>query len=134
MAKQGADQTDRSRAVVDSAAVRARRGQTGPKLTDKAGSKHHLITDARGVPLATILTGVNAHDVIQLLPLAEAIPQKATVAQAHELLAALVPPRLYYRLHLNLIEHGRAICHARQPHCAPCPLKRVCEYYERRQK
>jgi transposase len=50
--------------------------KTGPNPTDrgKAGSKHHVITDAAGIPLATTLTGANAHDVTQLLPLVEAIP------------------------------------------------------------
>lgn len=33
-----------------------------------------MITDAQGVPLATILTGANRHDVTQLMPLVEAIP------------------------------------------------------------
>lgn len=33
-----------------------------------------MITDGQGIPLATILTGANAHDVTQLLPLVEAIP------------------------------------------------------------
>ncbi len=33
-----------------------------------------MITDAAGVPLATILTGANTHDVTQLKPLVEAIP------------------------------------------------------------
>jgi transposase len=33
-----------------------------------------LVVDAGGVPLATILTGANAHDVTQLMPLVEAIP------------------------------------------------------------
>src|SRR5690606_7050724 len=49
--------------------------QTGPNPTDrrKPGSKHHLITDAQGVPLAVTLTGANAHDVTQLLPLVDAI-------------------------------------------------------------
>lgn len=32
------------------------------------------MTDANGVPLVCILTGANAHDVTQLLPLVEAIP------------------------------------------------------------
>lgn len=41
----------------------------------KRGSKHHLIVDAGGVPLATILTGANRHDVTQLLPLVDAIPR-----------------------------------------------------------
>jgi transposase len=55
---------------------RAGRTKTGPNPTDrgKAGSKHHVITDATGVPLATTLTGANSHDVTQLLPLVEAIP------------------------------------------------------------
>lgn len=51
-------------------------GKTGPNPTDrrKPGSKHHLITDAQGIPLAAILTGANRHDVTQLLPLVKAIP------------------------------------------------------------
>ncbi|MBL8877607.1 MAG: IS5 family transposase [Phycisphaerales bacterium] len=73
-----ADRIDFSRAVVDSGSVRAgRRGKkTGPNPTDrrKAGSKHHVITDANGVPLAVRLTGANRHDVTQLLPLVDAIP------------------------------------------------------------
>jgi transposase len=50
--------------------------QTGPNPTDrrKMGSKHHIITDAEGVPLAVQLTGANRHDVTQLLPLVKAIP------------------------------------------------------------
>lgn len=40
----------------------------------KAGSKHHLAVDAGGVPLVSILTGANRHDVTQLLPLIDAIP------------------------------------------------------------
>ena len=50
--------------------------QTGPSPTDrrKRGSKHHILTDAQGIPLAFTLTGANRHDVTQLLPLVEAIP------------------------------------------------------------
>jgi transposase len=33
-----------------------------------------VITDAQGIPLATILTPANRHDVTQLVPLVEAIP------------------------------------------------------------
>jgi transposase len=33
-----------------------------------------LVTDGGGVPLATIVTGANTHDVIQLLPLIKSIP------------------------------------------------------------
>ena len=60
---QGAGQIDWSRAVVDSASVRAvgTGGKTGPNPTDRAkpGSKHHLLTDAGGIPLGKTLTGAN---------------------------------------------------------------------------
>ena len=57
-------------------ACRARGEKTGPSPVDrrKSGSKHHLVVDAGGVPLAAILTSANRHDVTQLLPLIEAIP------------------------------------------------------------
>ena len=40
----------------------------------KKGSKHHLVVDANGTPLAASVTGANRHDVTQLLPLIDAIP------------------------------------------------------------
>ena len=76
-----ADQIDWSRAVVDSASVRAVGGgaHTGPNPTDrgKPGSKHHVITDAQGIPLAVGVTGAHRHDVTQLLPLVDRIPAVA---------------------------------------------------------
>ncbi|WP_186169672.1 IS5 family transposase [Burkholderia gladioli] len=72
------DQIDFSRAAVDSSSVRAVGAgpKTGPNPTDRArpGSKHHIVTDADGTPLAAILTGANVNDVTQLLPLIDAIP------------------------------------------------------------
>jgi hypothetical protein len=38
------------------------------------GSRHHLITDAHGFPLAVTLTGGHRHDVTQLILPVEAIP------------------------------------------------------------
>lgn len=72
-----ADQIDWSRVIVDSSSIRAvGSGQTGPNPTDRArpGSKHHLITEAQGIPLAVILTGANRNNVTQLQALVEAIP------------------------------------------------------------
>ena len=48
---------------------------TGPSPVDRAriGSKHHLITDSHGIPLAVTLTGGNRNDVTQLLPLVDAV-------------------------------------------------------------
>jgi transposase len=48
---------------------------TGPSPVDRArtGSKHHLITDSHGIPLAISLTGANRNDVTQLLPLVDGV-------------------------------------------------------------
>lgn len=66
------------RALVDSSSLRAPCGgsKTGPNPTDrrKLGSKHHLLSDAQGIPLAVILTKANRHDVTQLLPLVDKVP------------------------------------------------------------
>ncbi|NTY40164.1 IS5 family transposase [Burkholderia diffusa] len=73
-----ADRIDWSRVVVDSSSIRAVGSgpKTGPNPTDRArhGSKHHLITEAHGIPLVLILTGTNRNGVTQLLPLIDAIP------------------------------------------------------------
>ena len=37
------------------------------------GSKHHLLVDAAGIPLAIGLTGGNRNDVTQLLPLVDGV-------------------------------------------------------------
>jgi transposase len=49
---------------------------TGPSPVDRArnGSKHHLLVDATGIPLAWALTGGNRHDVTQLIPLVDRVP------------------------------------------------------------
>jgi IS5 family transposase len=48
----------------------------GPSPVNRGhpGSKHHLIVDAHGIPLAVTLTGGNRHDITQLLPLVDAVP------------------------------------------------------------
>jgi endonuclease-3 len=41
---------------------------------------------------------------------------------------ALAPPEWYYPLHLNLIRHGREVCHAQRPACDRCLLADLCAY------
>ncbi|MEU0446603.1 IS5 family transposase [Streptomyces tendae] len=50
---------------------------TGPSPVDRSrlGSKHHVIVDRHGTPLAVSLTGGNRHDVTQLIWLLDAIPR-----------------------------------------------------------
>jgi transposase len=73
-----ADKIDWSRAAVDSSTIRAVGGgkKTGPNPTDrsKPGSKHHVITDGGGVPLAVELSGANQPDIKHLLPLVVNVP------------------------------------------------------------
>jgi len=72
------DVLDLSRASVDGSHLRALKGgdATGPSPVDrgKTGSKHHVIVDANGIPLAATVTGGNRNDVTQLLPLIHAVP------------------------------------------------------------
>ena len=51
-------------------------GATGPNPTDRgrAGTKRHLITDRRGIPLAFLLTGANVHDSVPFEELLDAVP------------------------------------------------------------
>jgi transposase len=65
--------------AIDGSHVRALKGgdDTGPSPVDRGrpGSKHPVIADRHGTPLAVSLTGGNRHDVTQLMPLVDAIPR-----------------------------------------------------------
>jgi len=57
------------------------------------------------------------------------IPPKTSADKAHQILEDLVPPEVYLPFHLNIILHGRQVCHARKPACEACVLRRLCRYY-----
>ena len=100
---------------------------TGPSPVDRArfGSKHHLLTDGTGVPLAVTLTGAQRNDVTQLLPLLDALgPVRGKVGRPRTRAARLLADRGYdhdkYRRELwnrgikpqiarRLEEHGSAL-------------------------
>jgi DNA (cytosine-5)-methyltransferase 1 len=48
-------------------------------------------------------------------------------------LADLIPPPLRHSLHVNLVEHGRAVCRALKPRCEQCELRGFCRYYRERE-
>jgi endonuclease-3 len=58
------------------------------------------------------------------------IPPKATADDAHDLYLALLRPDQAYETHVNLITHGRRICHARRPDCAACPVAPRCRHVD----
>jgi len=60
--------------------VQAKPGRSSPKVgpspVDRArpGSKHHVLTEAHGIPLRVSHTGGHRNDVTQLLPLVDGVP------------------------------------------------------------
>ena len=54
------------------------------------------------------------------------IDSKTSIEKAHSLLQEQVPPSKVYQFHIHMIEHGRQICHARQPRCDRCILRVIC--------
>jgi endonuclease-3 len=48
--------------------------------------------------------------------------------ELHDDLLAVTPRGQHQELHVNLLRHGRRLCHARGPECPVCPLRRSCRY------
>jgi endonuclease-3 len=82
---------------------------------------------ALGRPAFPVDTHV--HRVTQRLGL---IPDSTSRKKAHHLLEDIVPQKLYYPFHIELIKHGREICAARRPRCGVCMLTDLCAYYTER--
>jgi endonuclease III len=57
------------------------------------------------------------------------LPAKCTPDRAHQIFPQYIREGRCYPLHLNLIRHGRQVCHARNPACGNCVLRRHCAYY-----
>lgn len=57
------------------------------------------------------------------------LDEKVNEAKANELLDRFVPDEIKYRLHLNMIAHGRQICRPQNPRCPDCVLNHLCEYF-----
>lgn len=78
-----------------------------------------------GLPAFPVDTHV--HRVTRRLGL---IGTKVTADKAHKILEDMIAPDRYYAFHINLIRHGREICHARGPQCQVCILQEQCDYYQ----
>lgn len=57
------------------------------------------------------------------------IGPKVTADAAHAILSKLIPPDWRHTMHVDLIRHGRQICHAQRPACERCSLRAECQYY-----
>ena len=81
---------------------------------------------ALGMPAFPVDTHI--HRVTRRLGL---IGSKTTREQAQEELAKLVPREEFYNFHIDIIEHGRAVCQARKPKCDICKISQLCDFYGR---
>jgi endonuclease-3 len=79
---------------------------------------------ALGKPALPVDTHV--HRVSRRLGL---IGPKVGADQAHALLEATLPPEAIYEFHIDMILHGRQVCHAQRPRCGKCVLRDLCDYY-----
>lgn len=57
------------------------------------------------------------------------IGARVSADQAHAIFESIVPDEWAFPLHVNLIRHGRRVCHAQRPDCEECPLQLECAYY-----
>jgi endonuclease-3 len=78
---------------------------------------------ACGMPALPVDTHV--HRVALRLGL---IAPRVSADAAHDLLERALPPEEVYSFHVNMILHGRQICHALRPECPRCPLAEICDY------
>lgn len=72
----------------------------------------------RDVPVDTHVSRVGS----RLALLREGAPFE----ELHEQMLELTPPGEELELHVNLLRHGRRICHARNPSCGECAFARMC--------
>jgi endonuclease-3 len=57
---------------------------------------------------------------------------KTSEAKAHDVLEAMLAPSQMFEFHVNMIAHGRRICHAIGPKCENCPLLSLCPFGQAR--
>ncbi|MGH2486113.1 MAG: endonuclease III domain-containing protein [Ktedonobacterales bacterium] len=57
------------------------------------------------------------------------IGPRVSAEAAHTILLRLIPADWRHTMHVNLIQHGRERCHARQPECQRCDLRPECLYF-----
>ena len=58
------------------------------------------------------------------------IPAKTSADDAHDLFLAMLEPDQMYEAHVNLIHHGRVVCHAQRPAHELCPLRERCRFVD----
>jgi len=91
----------------------------GPKTADV------VLLFCTGAPTLPVDTHVNR--VSKRLVLA---PKEADYEGVRRALQELYSPEEYLPVHLLLIAQGRRYCKAPKPTCEPCPINRLCPYFQ----
>jgi len=58
------------------------------------------------------------------------LPKKASAEEAHDYFLAMLEPDQMLEAHVNLIRHGRLVCHSQRPNHMICPLRDRCRFFE----
>jgi endonuclease-3 len=58
------------------------------------------------------------------------IGPKVSADDAHDLFLGMLEPDQMYEAHVNLIQHGRKVCHAQRPDHDACPLRARCRFVD----
>jgi endonuclease-3 len=59
------------------------------------------------------------------------IGEKTPADAAHDKLEELVPEEAMYPFHMNIVAHGRQVCHAQRPAHEICVLRSECDFWSR---
>jgi len=54
------------------------------------------------------------------------LPEDVTNVSAHRIMDERLPRGIAYRLHVNLVAHGRTVCTAKRPACETCMVAQRC--------
>jgi endonuclease III len=70
---------------------------------------------------------VDSH-VLRVLKRVGLFPESADTDESHHILDNLIPHGLSYRLHVNLVAHGRDLCKPSKPNCEECVIINRCYF------
>jgi endonuclease-3 len=56
------------------------------------------------------------------------IGPRDSAEKAHIVLGDMLPDEAVYDFHVNMVTHGRQVCHAQRPRCDACCLAPLCDY------
>ncbi|MFT5369520.1 MAG: endonuclease-3 [Candidatus Latescibacterota bacterium] len=76
------------------------------------------------------LCAVDTH-VYRIVQRVGIIDEKCSREKAHTELRPLIPKNKARAFHVNLIDLGKTICHARTPNCKACIISDLCQYNTR---